>query len=90
MTKILEKHNISLHEGTRKVEFGDKTKDHDERFHALKVGFSKSHAFLIDSRAYNHMVASKNHSLHYNLLMVQVITWYMTLKSKLKKRVQSS
>ena len=25
----------------------------------MKVGFSKSHAFLIDSRSSNHMVASK-------------------------------
>ena len=59
MSKLLEQHNISLPEGARKVDPGDKTKDHDERCHALKTGFSKSHAFLIDSRASIHMVASK-------------------------------
>ena len=59
MSKLLEKHNISLPEGARKVESGDNTGDHDERSHAMKASFSKSHAFLIDSRASNHMVASK-------------------------------
>ena len=58
MKKLLEKHNISLPEGARKVEFGDKTEDHDERCHALKDTYSKSHAFLINSGASNHMVAS--------------------------------
>ena len=66
LSKLLEKHNIKLLEGTRKVEYGDKTEDHNERFNAMKVGFSKSHAFLIVSRASNHMVASKDSfsSLH--------------------------
>ena len=59
MSKLLEQQNISIPEGTRKDESGDKTKDHDERCHALQAGFSKSHAFLIDSRASIHMVASK-------------------------------
>ena len=63
MSKILEKHNIYLHEGVRKDESGDKTKDH-ERFHALKAGFSKSHAFHIDLGASNHMVSLKE-SLSY-------------------------
>ena len=58
MSRLLEHHNISLPEGARKDDSGDKTKYH-ERFHALKAGFSKSHAFLIDSRSSNHMVASK-------------------------------
>ena len=59
MTKLPEKHNVSLPEGARKDESGDKTKDHYERFHALKASFSKLHAFLIDLGASNHMVASK-------------------------------
>ena len=59
MTKILEKHNISLLEGARKIGYGDKTEDHDERFHALKASCSKTHAFLIDSGASNHMVSSR-------------------------------
>ena len=37
MEKILEKHNISLPEGTRKTNYGEMTEDHDERFHALKA-----------------------------------------------------
>ena len=41
-----------------KEESRDKTKDHDERCHALKAICSKLHAFLIDSGASNHIVAS--------------------------------
>ena len=59
MSRLLEQHNISLLEGIRKADSGDKNEYHDEKCHALKVGFSKSHAFLIDSGASNHMVASK-------------------------------
>ena len=59
MSKLLDQHIISLLEDARKDDYGDKTEDHDERFHALKASFSKSRAFLIDSRASNHMVASK-------------------------------
>ena len=59
MKKLLEKHNISLPKGARKDESRDKTKYHDERFHALKSSCLKSLAFLIDSQVSNHMVASK-------------------------------
>ena len=59
MEKLPEQHNITLPEGARKNEFGENTEDHDERFHALKAYCSKSHAFLIDSRASNHMVSSR-------------------------------
>ena len=52
-------HNISLLEGATKTYFREETKDHDERCHALKASCSKSHAFLIDSRASNHMVTSR-------------------------------
>ena len=58
MSRILEKQDISLPKGAWKDESGDKTKYH-ERFHGLKVGFSKSHAFLIVSRASNHMVSTR-------------------------------
>ena len=57
--KILEKNNVSLSEGKRKTDFGENFEDHDERCHALKASFSKSHALLIDSGASNHMVASR-------------------------------
>ena len=59
MSKLLEQHNIVLPEGERKDDSRDNTEDHDEVFHALNVIFSKSHAFLIDSGASNHMAASK-------------------------------
>ena len=58
MSKILEQHNISLLEGARKDDSHDNIEYH-ETCHALKAVFSKSHAFLIDSRASNHMLASK-------------------------------
>ena len=57
--KLLEQDNISLTEGARKTNSGEKSEDHDERCHALKVSCSKSHAFLIDLGASNHMVASR-------------------------------
>ena len=59
MEKILEQHNISLLEGARKTDSGEETEDHDEICHALKASCSKSHAFLIDLGASNHMVASR-------------------------------
>ena len=58
MSRLLEKKNISLSEGTRKSDRGNKTKDHD-RFHALKASFSQSQDFLIDYGSSNHMVSSK-------------------------------
>ena len=58
MSILIEQHNMSLPEGAQKANSRDKTEDH-ERFHALKAGFSKSHAFLVDSGASNHMVTSK-------------------------------
>ena len=59
MEKILEQQNISLPEGARKNDSGEQTEDHDERCHALKASCSESYAFLTDSGASNHMVASK-------------------------------
>ena len=62
MTLLLKKHNITAPASTRKA---DQTKDIEdteyffERGHALKVGRSTTHAFLIDSGASNHMVASR-------------------------------
>ena len=58
MEKLLEQHNISLSGGARKTAYGENIEDHDERCHALKDSCSKSHSFLIDSGASNHMVAS--------------------------------
>ena len=58
MSILLKQHNISVSQDARKADSGDKTEDH-KRCHAMKAGFSKSHAFPIDSGASNHMVASK-------------------------------
>ena len=59
MEKLLEQHNITFPKVARNNESGEKTEDHDESFHALKDIYSKLHAFLIDSRTSNHMVASR-------------------------------
>ena len=74
MSRLLEKHNTALPKGARKVEFGDKN-EYYERFYSLKDGFSKSHDFLIDLGASNHMVASKESFSSLKLKR-------MTLKSK--------
>ena len=66
-SRILEKHNISLPEGARKFDSGDKT-EYDERCDALEDGFSKYQAFLIDSGASNHMVSSKGSFSSLNLI----------------------
>ena len=58
MSRLIEHKNISLLEGAKKSDARNKIEDH-ERFHALKVGFSQSQDFLIDSGAYYHMVSSK-------------------------------
>ena len=65
MSRLLEQHNISLLESARKDDSRDNTEYH-VICHVLKDGFSKYHAFLIDSRASNHMVSSKEsfYSLH--------------------------
>ena len=58
MVIILKQHHISLPKGTRNTYHGSKTDDH-ESCHALKAGFSKSQAFLINFGASNHMVSTK-------------------------------
>ena len=57
MVVLLEKHNITIPVGARKVDHRQETEEHDERCHALKDSYSTTHAFLIDSGASNHMVA---------------------------------
>ena len=42
-----------------KTDSREDTENHDERCHALKASYSKSHAFLIDLGASNHIVASR-------------------------------
>ena len=37
MEKIIEQHNIAIPKGTRNIESGEETKDHDERCHALNA-----------------------------------------------------
>ena len=59
MVVLLEKHNIKIPVGARKDDHREETKEHDERSHALKTIFSRTHAFLIDPGASNHIVASR-------------------------------
>ena len=59
MTLLLKKNNITAPASARKVEHTEDTEDCFERGHALKASCSTMHAFLIDSRAFNHMVASR-------------------------------
>ena len=59
MTLLLEKHNITVPAGARKADHREESKEHDERCHGLKASCSTTHAFLIDSGASNHMVASR-------------------------------
>ena len=59
MDLVREKHNITVPTGTRKADHREETEEHDEKFHALNASYSKTHAFLIDLGASNHIVASR-------------------------------
>ena len=59
MALLLKKHNIIVPTSAKKVDHREETEEHEETCHALKASFSTTHAFLIDSRASNHMVASR-------------------------------
>ena len=67
MTLLMKKHNITTPTSARKADHIEDTEDYFETDHVLKASFSTTHAFLIDSRASNHMVASRESfsSLHY-------------------------
>ena len=58
LSTLLEHNNISLPQGAKKSVVGQPIEDH-ERCYALKAGFTQSKAYLIDSGASNHMVASR-------------------------------
>ena len=66
LSTLLEQNNISLPQGAKKSDVGQPTEDH-ERCHALKEGLTQSEAYLIDSGASNHMVASKESFTSLNL-----------------------
>ena len=59
MDLLLKKHNITVPASARKTDHREETEEHEETCHALKVSYSTTHAFLIDSGASNHMVASR-------------------------------
>ena len=59
MALLLKKHNINVPSSARKADHREETKEYEERCHALKASCSIAHAFLIDSGASNHMVASR-------------------------------
>ena len=59
MALLLKKHNITVPASARKADHREETEEHDERCHALKASCSRTHAFLIDLGASNHIVASR-------------------------------
>ena len=59
MALILEKHNITVPSSARKADHREEIEEHEETCHALKPSCSTAHAFIIDSEASNHMVASR-------------------------------
>ena len=59
MALLLNKHNINVPDNARKADHREEIEEHEETCHALKASFSTTHAFLIDSGASNHMVASR-------------------------------
>ena len=59
MSLLLKKHNITVTSSARKANHKEEIEEHEETCHALKASCSTGHAFLIDSGASNHMVASK-------------------------------
>ena len=59
MALLLKKHNIIVPASARKVDHKEETEEDEEICHALKASCSTAHAFLINSGASNHMVASR-------------------------------
>ena len=59
MTLLLEKNNITVPASARDADYREETKEHDDICRALKASCSRTHAFLIDSSASNHMAASR-------------------------------
>ena len=58
LTQLLEKHNISLPEGTKKKERGPSFED-KERVHALVASTLRSPSFIIDFGASRHMDSTR-------------------------------
>ena len=59
MALLLKKHNITVPPSTRNADHREENEEHEETCHALNDSCSTMHAFLIDSGASNHMVASR-------------------------------
>ena len=59
MSLLLKKHYIIVLARARKADHREETEEHEYTCHALKAIFSTTHAFLSDSGASNHMVASR-------------------------------
>ena len=55
----LKKHNISTPTSARKDDSEEEDEEYQRKGHALKACCSSAHFFLIDSRASNHMAASR-------------------------------
>ena len=59
MTLLLKKHNIAAPASVRKDESKEEDEEYQRKGHALKASCSRKHAFLLDSVASKHMVASR-------------------------------
>ena len=59
MTLLLKKHNITALASARNTDHTKDTEDYFKIGHAMKDSCSTTHAFLIDSGASNHMLASR-------------------------------
>ena len=58
MSTLLEHNNISLPQRVKKSNVRQPIEDH-EMYHSLKIGLTRSKAYLIDSGASNRMVSSR-------------------------------
>ena len=65
MALLLKKHNIA---SARKDDSEEEDEEYQRKGHALKACCSSAHVFLIDSRASNHMDASRE-SFSYFLVL---------------------
>ena len=59
MALLLKKHNIYVPASARKDDSKEEYDEYQMKGHALKACYTSAHVFLIDSRASNHMAASR-------------------------------
>ena len=91
---FLKKHNITVPSIVRKADQKEETKEYEETCHALRLASPQHMPSSLIMELPIIWLHLENHSLHHNLLMVQVfilvmtLTFELTLKFELKERVQ--